>query len=500
MLSALALLCQVTPSLLGQTPIPTVAGAGQPGEPLGGQPVAGSSPSVKDFDYQIKYQRAFEAVLWNMPAIAIYSFRRAAFDEFKLKDNDIIVYSTTATPKLEAITANSTTPYITAFTDLRKGPAVLEVPAAGPDGSLYGQVVDAWQFTIADVGPAGLDKGKGGKFLFTPPGYTGKVPKGYLQVASPNYRIAFAFRSIPAEGKTITDAYNYAKRLRMYYLSEAGNPPKQRFVDPSNDRYPTLPFYDERHFQDMHDIMSVEPVREQDKVMMGMLASLGIEKDKPFTPDETTKRAMHQAVIDAWFFLQSYLDHYPASWLYWPDRHYASLLQTDANRKFTFTYDDRIDLIPRAAEYFWCTYMPKELGNTPATQYMMAMADKDGDLLEAGKLYKIDVPAKMPVKQFWALTVYDHATCSFIYTDSGRTTLSSYDLGKMKTNADGGVTIYIGPKAPAGFESNWIPTNGKRPLPAMRLYGTTDEFNNKTFKLPDFEKVTDQDADTKSNP
>lgn len=79
-----------------------------------------------------------------MPAIAIYSFRRAAFDELGLKDNDIIAYSAPATPKLEAITANSTTPYIAAYTDLRKGPVVLEVPAAGPDGSLYGQVVDAW--------------------------------------------------------------------------------------------------------------------------------------------------------------------------------------------------------------------------------------------------------------------------------------------------------------------------------------------------------------------
>jgi len=78
--------------------IPTVAGPGQPNEPLGGQPPAGSKPSVTDWDYQIKYQRAFEAVLWNMPAIAIYSFRRSAFDDLGLKDNDIIVYSTTATP------------------------------------------------------------------------------------------------------------------------------------------------------------------------------------------------------------------------------------------------------------------------------------------------------------------------------------------------------------------------------------------------------------------
>jgi hypothetical protein len=466
---------------------PLASGDGQ--EPLGGQPPAGSKPSVDDFDYQIKYHRAFEAVLWNMPAIAIYSFRRAAFNDLGLKDNDIIAYSAPATPKLEALTANSSTPYIAAYTDLRQGPAVLEVPAASADGSLYGQVVDAWQFTIADVGPSGLDKGMGGKFLFTPPGYKGNVPKGYLHVASPNYRIAFAFRSVRAPGKTAADAYAYAKRLRMYYLSEAANPQKQRFVDPIAERYPTLPFYDERHFEDMYNIMSVEPVKEQDKVMMGMLTSLGIEKGKPFTPDETAKRAMRAAAIDVWFFLQSWFDEVFAKRVFWPDRHYVSLMQADRNRTFTFTYADRIDLIERAAEYFWCTYMPKVQSETPANQYLMAMADKNGKPLVGGKLYKIDVPAQMPVKQFWALTVYDRATFSFIYTDSGRTTLSSYDVDKMQKNADGGVTLYVGPSAPAGLEANWIPTRDKRPLPAFRYYGATDALNAKQFTMPDFEEV-----------
>jgi len=31
---------------------------------------------------------------------------------------------------------------------------------------------------------------------------------------------------------------------------------------------------------------------------------------------------------------------------------------------------------------------------------------------------------------------------------------------------------------------------GKRSLPAMRFYGPTDAFNNKTLKLPDFGPVT----------
>ena len=109
---------------------------------------------------------------------------------------------------------------------------------------------------------------------------------------------------------------------------------------------------------------------------MGMLASLGIEKGKPLSPEETARKAMRQAAIDAWFYLQSLYDRFPPSQLYWPDRHYASLLQTDKNRRFT--YDDRIALTERAAQYFWATYVPKVLSDKPATMYLSALADRDG--------------------------------------------------------------------------------------------------------------------------
>ncbi|MBB5191731.1 hypothetical protein HNQ50_002461 [Silvimonas terrae] len=79
-------------ALADTEPVKLTGVAGGKGEPLGGQPPAGAKTSIKDFDYEVKYHRAFEAVLWNMPAIAIYSFRRAAFDELGLKDNDIITY------------------------------------------------------------------------------------------------------------------------------------------------------------------------------------------------------------------------------------------------------------------------------------------------------------------------------------------------------------------------------------------------------------------------
>ena len=459
-------------------------------EPLAGQPAFDAKPSTDDLGYQVKYHRAFEATLWALPAVAIYRFRAAAIEDLGYEDNDIIAYSEVASPKLEAITANSSTPYITAFSDLSKGPTVLEVPQAGVDGSLYGQVVDHWQITIADVGPSGLDKGKASKYLFTPPSYDGEIPSGYIHVASPSYRIAFAFRSVRAPGKSVEDAYAYAKRLRMYRLVEAANPPEQKFIDPSNDRYATLPFFSEKHFNDIHAIFSLENAKPIDKVMVGMLKSLGIEHGKAeFNPDEETRKAMNQGSVDAYYYLMELWDNYPESWLYWPDRHYASLMQADKNKTFSYEYENSVDIETKALQYFQCTYVPKVLSDNPATQYIMAMNDSAGELLKAGQTYKVNVPAEVPVKQFWALTVYDKATYSFIYSESNRTTLSSYDLPDMKKNEDGSVSIYVGPEAPEGLESNWIPTRGKRPMPMFRLYGPTEEFNNKTFKMPDFEAV-----------
>jgi hypothetical protein len=150
-----------------------------------------------------------------------------------MADNVIMVASAPAVPKQEAITPNQTTPYVLATTDLRNGPIVLEVPAKTKKAVLYGQLVDAWQLTIGEVGPSGADKGEGGKYLILPPGYDKAIPDGYLVLRSTGYLIVLAFRSIQLEGATTAEAYAYSKTLKMYPLSEAANPPPTRFVDGS---------------------------------------------------------------------------------------------------------------------------------------------------------------------------------------------------------------------------------------------------------------------------
>jgi len=401
------------------------------------------------------------------------------------------VIATTVTPlatKQEFITPNQTTPYTTAVSDLRNGAVVLEVPAKTDKVVLYGQIVDAWQSTIAGVGPVGEDKGAGGKYLLVPPSYNGPIPHGYFVVHSSTYRITFAFRAIQLEGATAADANAYTKLLKMYPLSEAANPTSTRFVDVRPYTVHTLPFYDIRALQDIYDIVSVEPVQPRDKVMMGMLATIGIEPGKPFNPPENYRAAMERGIIDAYHYMQNLVTKLFASNLYWPDRHWSFVMVPDAQHGFEFVSNDAVEIDKRAAAWFFFTFYPKVLSEKAGTVYLAPIADTNGRPLQAGKTYKLRVPKDTPAKEFWSLTVYDRATWAFINNPLDRAGLDSFNKN-MKMNVDGSVDLYFGPNAPAGLESNWIPTMGKEPYLWLRLYGPEDAFWNKTFKMSDVELV-----------
>ena len=454
-------------------------------EPIGGKPPKNVHSSIKDYDYQLKYNYAYETAAWAMPAVSIYGFKRAT-EAVGGEANTILAWSKVATPNAELLTANNNTPYILAMTNLNKGPVVVEIPAVSDKALFYGQIVDHWQYAIADVGPIGLDKGKGGKYLLLPPHYKGDIPKGYIVLKSPSYRVYFAFRSIKKPNASYIDAYNYAKTLKMYYLND---PKPTKFIDPSDKRFPTLPHYDEDFYKDIYDIISLEDVQEQDKIMLGYLAYLGIEKGKPYHPDAVAKKAMKQAITDFYYTMQHQLTYPPKEMYYWEKRHWQDVLTPDKNGNFSFVYKNSIDILKRANRYFFATYYPRSYYSPPANIYMFTITDKNGKPIDGMKLYKLKIPKDMPVKQFWSLILYDADTWAFIYTKENKVGISSFDMEKLKKDADGGVTLYFGPKAPKGLESNWIPTGGKRIAPALRFYGATDAIINKSFVMPDVELV-----------
>jgi hypothetical protein len=448
-------------------------------EPTGGQPAIGTKPSVPDLEEQVAYQRAFEAVVWAMPASAAYRLRMGFLELPGMGENAILSMSGPLTPLHEVITGNNQTPYIGATTDLRSGPVVLEIPAKNDKASLYGQIVDAWQATIADVGPAGVDKGAGGKYLLIPPGYKEAIPSGYLPIQSGGYRIVLAFRSVAAPGATADDAHAYSKLLKMYPLSEAANPKPTRFVDGLREPLRTLPFYDMRALEDIKAIIDVEPVQARDKVMMGMLASIGIEKGKPFNPPAHLRSAMERGVADAYHYMQHY----------WSDRHWCFVMVPGTDRGFEFVTPDAVQIDERAAAWHFFTFYPKVMSEQAGVVYLSPTADSQGHALEAGKTYKFTVPKNTPARQFWSITVYDNATWAFIKNPQSRSGLGSTVKEQLKANADGSIDIYVGPNAPTGMESNWIPTMGKKPYIWLRLYGPEEAFWNKSFTMPDAEMV-----------
>jgi hypothetical protein len=135
-------------------------------------------------------------------------------------------------------------------------------------------------------------------------------------------------------------------------------------------------------------------------------------------------------------------------------------------------------------------------GDTPAmeqkmvgqgSQYPWAVNDSKGNPFDGGKTYKLHLAPNVPAKDFWSAVVYDNQTRSLLQTDQQFPSVSSHTKG-LKTNSDGSVDIYFGPKAPNGYENNWVQTiPGKGWFVLFRLYGPLEPWFDKTWKLGEIE-------------
>src|SRR5579862_5737324 len=127
-------------------------------------------------------RRAIEAVIWGTPAVNFDVMYQAMVQDAKSGEgsNKIVYWSRLFDWKNQTLTPNPDSIYFMAFFNTKDvGPVVLEIPPAD-DGSITGSIDDCWQTAIEDVGPAGMDKGKGGKYLILPPGYKEQATSGYI--------------------------------------------------------------------------------------------------------------------------------------------------------------------------------------------------------------------------------------------------------------------------------------------------------------------------------
>jgi hypothetical protein len=141
------------------------------------------------------HRRAVEAAIWGMP-IVNFDLMYQALSRMNGTFNQVVYWSRLPDWKNQTLTPNPDSIYLMPFIDTKDvGPMVLDIPPAD-DGTIVGSVMDCWQAALEDVGPAGVDAGKGGKCLILPPNYTERVPEGYIAMPSENYEGYALLRSI----------------------------------------------------------------------------------------------------------------------------------------------------------------------------------------------------------------------------------------------------------------------------------------------------------------
>jgi hypothetical protein len=429
------------------------------------------------------FQRACQIYLWAMPMVSLGEVEHVFMQAPGATYGDLMRMETYAEIS-RFLTGNATTPYAMTWLNLARSRAyVLEIPA----GPTAGFVDDLWQRPVTDIGLPGPDKGQGAKYLVLGPGQTSPTADGYIVVRSSTFNNLFLFRLLSPEAQ---ERQAMLSKFRLYPFSERANPSVNKQIRPvaGGKALANAP-RGFAYWEKLSRWVNEEPVQERDRIMMAMLRSLGIEKGKPFRPDARMKQLLTEASLvgEAMAKVNDYekrempLAHYAdgSQWEF-------ALCLEPSQETADFTQLDE-----RTAWFYEATATSAGMVTTTpgvGSVYLGSYKDHDGNWLDGANTYRLHVPPDAPVKQFWSLTLYDVDTRALIQNEQQVADRSSrQDLVK---NADGSVDLYVGPKAPAGFERNWIPSvPGKAWFPYFRLYGPTEAHFDRSWILPNIEKV-----------
>ena len=431
------------------------------------------SLSADDLARRTIERRAIEVINWGMPAVNFDLMLQAAMSA-KAKINQIVFWSRLPDWKNQTLTPNPDVIYLMPLFDTKEvGPMVMEIPPAGPGGSITGSIDDGWQTALEDVGPAGVDKGKGGKYLILPPGYKGKTGSGYIVLQSLTYQSYALLRSNLASGSDadVAKAAAYGKRVKVYPLSQAKNPPATIFVDAIDIVFDSTIPGDLRFFEALDHFVQHEPWIDRDRVMIDMLKSIGIEKGRTFAPDQSTQAVLKDAISEA------------RAWL---DDRYEGIFTTSFNEGRQWA----LPALPGLAEGIMTNFAWSERASRPGrssarhSRGLGGNPDKDATYLgvtpsknDGSTIYKLTVK-NVPVEAFWSVSVYNEQG----YFE--KNPYDAYSVNNITANkeADGSVTIQFG--GCDGKIQNCLPIMAGWNY-TVRLYRPRAEVLNGKWKFPE---------------
>jgi len=277
------------------------------------------------------------------------------------------------------------------------GPIVIDIPPAGADGSLNANFVNVWQVALEDARLLGVDKGKGIKLLMLPPGYAEKVPDGYEALQPGTHGSYALIRSNLASHNDadVARSQAYGRRVKIYPLSQASNPPPTVFTDVKDVLFDSTIRYDESFFVGLDRIVQSEPWLERDRVMIDQVKSLGIEKGKPFAPTPATKQALAAGISEARMELAAKYDAGLTPFFEGTHWTYPGPLDIIKANEEGFSNPNSYPIDSRGLAYHYAYIAIKRLG--AGQFYLIDIKDKDGQSYDGGKTYRLTVPPNAPV-------------------------------------------------------------------------------------------------------
>ncbi|MCX7551259.1 DUF1214 domain-containing protein [Xanthomarina sp. F2636L] len=454
-----------------------------------GMPSEESTQKVYD---NLDFMRGVETFLNGIPATSIEGFLLGSQELGAKKSNQIILFDKLLDSNPLLLTGNTSTVYASGFLDLQAdGPTVVEIPAGcGP-----GTVDDAFFRFVVDMGFPGPDKGKGGKYLILPPDYDGDIPDGYFVAKSTSYVNWLILRGFLVDGKPDASAKMFREGLKVYPLKDKDNPPAMEFISGSGKKFNTIHANNYDFYAELNEVIQREPSTFLEPELLGLFASIGIEKGKQFNPDERMKAILTDAVE---------VGNATARAIVFRSREKEANIFETGHWESGFiggSYEWLKDkgrggrYLDARTRFFYAATV-----NTPAmvlemvgvgSQYAIAFVDSKGNYLKGDQNYTLNIPADAPAKDFWSVVMYDPQTRSELQTSQPLPSVSSQRSPLVK-NEDGSVTLYIGPKnnAPEGKEANWLQSvPGKGFFAVFRLYGPLQPWFDKTWQPGDFELV-----------
>jgi hypothetical protein len=381
-----------------------------------------------------------------------------------------------AGPEDTFVTINNDTVYSMAQLDLSGGPVMLEVPDTG-DRYYVLQFVDAWTNNIAYVGTRATGN-RAGRFLITPPGWTGQVPDGSTRIPASTSVLSIVGRTAcagPDDIPAVTAVQNALKLTADHQDARGtGIPPTP---DTGSD---ALVFWAQAR-----SWAAAFPAPPQDDGYSQRYAPLGFADPTHHQASDDELTAGYQAGVEQ----LEYLTHHGSSpvnngWtvgMHMFDYNLYALGPGTRDEDAWKMSDPTHRIVGRAVADrlgLWGNHGYEAV-------YAQAFTDVDGHPLDGNTTYTMVFPDRPPVGAFWSITLYDIPRYYMVANPIDRYSIGDRTSGIHYAD-DGSLTIVIGSSTPteAVAKANWLPAPAGLFRLVFRLYAPGPDILDGSYQFP----------------